>query len=102
MIRNISVGIDVGSETTRVVVGEFIKGEKVPKVIGVGEALTEGLRHGYVTNSDLASTSIRNAVALAEKSSGIKIKRAFVSISGTTLRGETSTGETIVSKADGE
>ena len=36
MIRNISVGIDVGSSMTRVVVGEFLKGEKNPKVIGVG------------------------------------------------------------------
>ena len=85
MIRNISVGIDVGSSTTRVVVGEFYKGEKNPKIIGVGEAATLGLRHGYVVNENLAATSIKNAVALAEKTSGIKIKRAFVSLSGTTL-----------------
>ena len=38
MIRNISIGIDVGSSITRVVVAEFLKGEKDPKVIGVGEA----------------------------------------------------------------
>ncbi|MFA5778372.1 MAG: cell division protein FtsA [Candidatus Paceibacterota bacterium] len=102
MIRNISVGIDVGSSMTRVVVGEFLKGEKNPRVIGMGENTTLGLRHGYVVNSDLAKTSIKNAVAQAEKSSGIKIKRAFVSLSGTTLRGEMSSGGTIISKADGE
>jgi cell division protein FtsA len=50
----------------------------------------------------LAITSIKNAVALAEKSSGIKIKRAFISLSGTTLQSMLSSGETIVSKADGE
>jgi len=87
---------------TRVVVGEFLKGEKNPRVIGMGENTTLGLRHGYVVNSDLAKTSIKNAVAQAEKSSGIKIKRAFVSLSGTTLRGEMSSGGTIISKADGE
>ena len=102
MIRNISVGIDVGSSMTRVVVGEFLKGEKNPKIIGVGESPTLGLRHGYVTNSALAANSIKTAVMMAEKTSGLKIKRAFVSLSGTTLRGEISSGGTIVSKADGE
>lgn len=102
MIRNISIGIDVGSSTTRVVVGEFLKGEKTPKIIGVGEAPTEGLRHGYVVNGAMAATSVRNAVTLAEKTSGIKIKRCFLSLSGTTLQGVASGGGTIVSKADGE
>ncbi len=87
---------------TRVVVGEFLKGEKNPKIVGAGEAQTLGLRHGYVVNSSLASQSIREAVALAEKTSGVKIRRAFVSLSGTTLRGEMSSGSAIISKADGE
>lgn len=102
MIRNISVGIDVGSSMTRVVVGEFIKGEKNPKIIGMGESATLGMRHGYVVNSSLVTTSVKNAIALAEKTSGVKIKRGFVSLSGTTLRSETNSGGTIISKADGE
>ncbi len=102
MIRNISVGIDIGSSTTRVVVGEFLKGEKNPRIIGAGESPTLGLRHGYVVNETQATNSVKNAIQMAEKFSGIKIKRAFVSLSGTTLRGETNSGETIISKADGE
>jgi cell division protein FtsA len=88
--------------TTRVAVGEFTKGEKNPKIIGIGEAPTLGMRHGYVVNAAQAITSVKNALALAEKTSGLKIKRAFVSLSGTTLRSEISSGGTIVSKADGE
>ncbi|MDP2789160.1 MAG: cell division protein FtsA [bacterium] len=102
MIRNISIGIDVGSSMTRVVVAEFLKGEKNPKIIGVGEAPTLGVRHGYVVDSPLATNSIRQAVTLAEKTSEIKIKRAFVAIGGVTLRGDIGGGETIISKADGE
>lgn len=102
MIRNISVGIDVGSSMTRVVVGEFLKGEKYPKIIGMGESVTLGMRHGYVVNSSLVNASINSAVKTAERTSGLKIKRCFVSLSGTTLRSEISSGETIVSKADGE
>ncbi|MDP9249612.1 MAG: pilus assembly protein PilM [bacterium] len=102
MIRNISVGIDVGSSVVRVVVGEFLKGETNPRVLGVGEAPAFGIRHGYVVNSAQAIASIKNAVSAAEKSSGITIRRAFVALSGATLRGETGTGSTIISKADGE
>ena len=101
-MRNISIGIDIGSQTTRIVVGEFGKGEKNPKIIGIGERPTEGVRHGYVTDFDLAVKSVKETVLLAEKSSGIKIKRAFVSLSGVTLRGNVESGVAIISKADGE
>ena len=92
----------MGSSTTRVVVGEFIKGEKHPKIIGIGEAETFGMRHGYVINIDEAANSVKKAVEGAEKTSGVKIKRAFVSLSGTTLRTEISSGISIITKADGE
>lgn len=87
---------------TRVVVGEFLKGEKNPKVIGVGESATFGMRHGYISNESLVLNSVKNAVALAEKTSNVKIRRAFVSLSGTTLQSVLSSGGTIISKADGE
>lgn len=96
------MGIDVGTSVTRVVVGEFIKGESSPKIIGIGEALTLGVRHGYITSFTDATATIKKAVAQAEATSQIKIRRAFVSIGGATLRGDTSTGSAIVSKADSE
>jgi len=92
----------VGSATTRVIVGEFFKGEKNPKIIGIGEAPTGGMRHGYVVNFSDAIISVKNAVTSAERGSGIKVKRAFISISGTTLRSEINSGSAIISKADGE
>ncbi len=101
-MRNISVGIDVGSATTRVVVGEFLKGEKNPRIIGVGESPSLGVRHGYITDPDSTTRSVKNAVSLAEKSSGIKIKRAFVSLNGLSLKSENSSGGAVISKANGE
>ncbi len=92
----------MGSTTTRVVVGEFLKGEKNPKIIGTGESETKGIRHGYVVNIPLAAMSLKNAISMAEKNSGIKIRRAFISIGGVTLRGDVSNGIGIISKADGE
>ena len=92
----------MGSSMTRVVVGEFLKGEKNPKIIGVGESETFGVKRGYIVDEKEAIFSVRNAVGMAEKSSGIKIKRAFVSVGGISLRGETGSGSVIISKADGE
>ncbi len=92
----------MGSNTTKVVVGEFLKGEKIPKIIGVGEYPTEGMRHGYVVNMDELVFSVKNAVEQAEKTSNIKIKRAILSLSSTTLKTEISTGLSIITKADGE
>jgi cell division protein FtsA len=83
-------------------VGEFLKGEKNPKIIGIGEAETKGIRHGYIINIPEAVVSLKNAIFVAENNSGIKIRRAFISIGGVTLRGDTASGVAIISKADGE
>lgn len=82
--------------------GEFLKGEKNPRIIGAGESETKGVRHGYIVDTLLATISVKNALYLAEKSSGIKIRRAFIAVGGTTLRGEMSSGGAVISKADGE
>ncbi|MBP6884185.1 MAG: hypothetical protein KBC06_03050 [Candidatus Pacebacteria bacterium] len=82
--------------------GEFLKGESNPKIIGVGESTTQGVRNGYVVDPVLASHSIKDAVFGAEKTSGLKIHRAFISVGGTSLRGDTGAGMSIISKADGE
>lgn len=92
----------MGSSTTRVVVAEFIKGENHPNIIGVGESETLGIRHGYVVSENAVVSSIKKAVAQAEKTSNIKIKRAFISLNTVTLRGDTTACSVIVSKADGE
>lgn len=102
MIRNIRVGIDIGSSITRVVVGEYFKGEKNPKIIGVGESETMGMRHGYIISFSDTVASLKKAILIVEKSSGIKIKRAFVSICGISMKGEIAMGYAIISKADGE
>lgn len=96
------MGIDVGSQTVRVVVGEYSKGEKTPKIIGTGSAPSFGLRHGYVVNSAQAIASVKNAVSAAEKACDVRIRRAYVALSGSTLQGVTSSGGAIISKADGE
>lgn len=102
MIRNITVGIDVGTYATRVAVAEHIKGERAPRIIGTGTTPTRGLRHGYITNIEQATKTIEKALREAEKNSGIQIKRVFATVGGIGLESVTSLGSAVISKADGE
>lgn len=96
----IITGIDTGSAYIRVVVSEGAHG--TPKVLGTGTAPSRGFRQGYVSNIEEAAASIRVALKHAEKSSGVKIKRAYVALGGIGLSGITSSGSAIVTRADNE
>jgi len=102
MAKKISVGIDVGTHTTRVVIMEWTKGNEFPSTIGFGSAETKGMRSGYIMNTKQISSSIRKAVGLAEKTANVKIKNAFISIGGISLSSVISPGTVIISKADNE
>ncbi|MDQ2932822.1 MAG: cell division protein FtsA [bacterium] len=104
MSRSTIIGIDIGTHSVKVVVANAReKTEKgFPKVIGIGSAESRGLRHGYVTNVREASLSISKAIAVAEEKTGLKIKKAFVSISGIGLTATTVISTIITSRADAE
>jgi cell division protein FtsA len=106
MARNIAVGIDVGTYGVRAIVTEIVKTKEKerqgPRVLGIGYAESKGLRHGYVTNIDDAARAIKLAVRAAEKSSGIDIKQAFLSIGGVGLAGVTCQGGVVITRADSE
>jgi cell division protein FtsA len=104
MARNIITGIDVGTYYVKVVIASAReRGEKnLPKIIGVGMSESRGLRHGYVTNVRDVANSIKSAVAEAEEKAGIKIKKAFVGISGIGLSSTTVASFVMTSRADAE
>jgi cell division protein FtsA len=103
MIRNnYTCGIDIGTNSTKVVVVGFDKGKKEPVVLATGTSETKGMRFGYIKNVDATAESIRKAVKQAENILGIKIRRAYVSIGGVSLSSIVSTGSVIISKADQE
>ncbi|MBA3732848.1 cell division protein FtsA [Patescibacteria group bacterium] len=102
MLRNIAVGIDIGTYQVKVVVAELVKenGKSVTKIIGSGLTESKGLRHGYIINSSDVTESIRTAVRLAEKTSGVKINKAYIAVGGIGLTGFTGTASTVISRAD--
>ena len=90
MSQNISIGIDIGTSTTRVVVLQDISAveNKSPKIFAIAEAPSKGLRHGYVTNTAEAAKGIRIALKSIEKSLiGIKPPKICIAVGGVGLGG---------------
>ncbi|MDE1874847.1 MAG: cell division protein FtsA [Patescibacteria group bacterium] len=104
MRKNIAAGIDIGTYQVKVVVSESDpeQPEKLPRIIGSGLAESRGLRHGYIVNTRDVTKSVLDAVAQAEKASGFKIKRAFISIGGISLQSIIGTGAIVISRGDSE
>lgn len=105
MSRKIAVGIDIGTYQVKAVIAEKAENEEgkngpALKVLGTGLTESRGQRHGYIINQSDVIKSIKSAVAQAEKSSGMKIKRAYLSIGGVGLSAVTSTGSVVISRAD--
>jgi len=99
---NIAVGIDIGTHQVKVVVSQESESGGMPTIIGVGNAESKGLRHGYITHQADAIRSIHKAVRQAQKASRVKIDKAFLSIGGVGLSSFVSTGTTMITRADSE
>ncbi len=103
MAQQYITGIDVGTYQVKVVIVADTKDadtKAMPQIIGTGYAESRGLRNGYIINESDVVRSVRNAVAQAEKASGVKVKRAYISMGGIGLDEIHSRGEAITSRAD--
>ncbi|HEY4490018.1 MAG TPA: cell division protein FtsA [Candidatus Paceibacterota bacterium] len=100
-MRNIAVGIDIGTYQIKVVVAEkSSENDEHPRILGTGITQSWGMRHGYIVNIPEVSKAIRSALSQAEKSSGMRIKKAYVSVGGIGLSAVTSTGVAMISRGD--
>lgn len=99
---NVIVGLDVGTSKIRVVIASFKKGEEKPKIIGMGETLSSGIRKGIIVDIDEVTENIKKAIEQAELSSGVPIQSAYVSIGGGHINIRENKGLVAVSRADQE
>jgi len=93
------VGIDVGSSKVCTLVGEVDDDGEV-RVIGVGLVPSRGVRRGGVVNVADATGSILASVEKAERTSGYKIERAYVALSGTHISSLNSRGVVGISRRE--
>jgi cell division protein FtsA len=93
------VGIDIGSNKVCTLVGE-VDDDRHVRVIGVGMAPARGIRRGVVTNVSEATVSIAASVEKAERTSGYKIERAYIGLSGTHISSLNSRGVVGISRRE--
>ncbi len=104
MQRSVATGIDVGTTGVKVVVSEYARRERGNEkhVIGLGNAESLGVRHGYINDLGHVSRSVRQALAYAERTARMKVKSAIVAVGGVGLESHTVVGSSVISRADSE
>ena len=91
------VAIDIGTTKVCVLIGEVGARSGSVDVIGIGQSPSDGLRKGVVVDIDRTVQSVASAVDAAERLSGLKVRSAFVGISGSHIGSQNSRGMVAVS-----
>lgn len=101
MENKIVVGLDIGTTKICAIVGRLNEFGKI-NILGVGKAESDGVSRGVVINIEKTVLAIREAVAEAEKQSGIKIEVVHVGIAGEHVRSMQHKGIITLNHADME
>lgn len=105
MSEDIITGIDIGSHSVRVAVGQLVPsedGKEKAHIIAAVNIPSQGMSKGTVTSIDDAVSSVSNALEQAERLTGLPINYAWVGISGTHIITQESKGVIGVARNDGE
>lgn len=85
------LGIDIGTTQICAIIAQKDDDNNV-KILGTGVARSQGLKKGIITNIDLASNSIKQAVSSAKRMAGQHYEHVSVSISGAYTKSVDSVG----------
>ncbi len=91
----IIVGVDVGSTKICTLVARMengLEGKQQVRILGVGIEPSKGMRKGSVVDMDAAGGAIARSIEMAERTSGLEIESALVSMSCTDISSENSQG----------
>lgn len=98
-------GVDVGSTTIRVAIGQISSdGESRPKIqiLGAIEVASEGVQKGIVTSIEDTVSSVSSALEQVERLTGMPIESAWIGMGGADIFPQASRGVVAVAKSDGE
>ncbi len=95
------VGLDVGTDSIRVVQGKLEETGRI-NIIGAASVPANGLRKGVIVDIDEAVSSISAVLEKVERMTGVPVAHANVSVGGNHISCMDSKGVIAVSRADGE
>lgn len=93
-------GLDIGTTKTCAVVAA--NGPEGLEIIGVGEAPSNGMRKGVVTDLEETVKSIEAATEKAERMAGVHISQVYVGVTGEHVQSLNNRGVVAISGADRE
>ena len=96
--KNTQIGIDIGTAKICCVITKINSDEGSNKILGVGNAPSQGIKKGSIVHRDRVMDAIEAAVREAELMAGIKVNRAMLSISGDHIRGINTQGAIAIQK----
>jgi cell division protein FtsA len=96
MDGSIIVGIDIGSTKICTLVARLEEDERM-RILGVGIEPSKGIRKGAVVDLAAASQAITRSIDKAERTSGLEINSALVSLAGSHVEAMNSTGVVAIS-----
>src|SRR5213593_2341201 len=95
------VGLDIGTTKISCIIADM-NGSGERRVVGVGNAPSEGLRRGVVVDLEKTVGSIQRAVDEAERMAGVPVRGVHAGIAGDHIRSINSRGVIAVSRKDNE
>ncbi|WP_100399417.1 cell division protein FtsA [Bacillus sp. FJAT-44742] len=98
--QDIYVSLDIGTSGVRVIIGEMSDGSL--KVMGVGNASSEGIKRGAIVDIDETVKSIRRAVEQAERMVGLTVEQVIVGVNGNHIQLQPCSDVVAVSSPDRE
>lgn len=98
----IAIGVDFGTESIKAVALELVSGESMPRVLGVGGALSRGIKRGAIVSPEEFGEALKEAVLDLASSCGVAKENIYVGIGGLASGFQKSKGLVAISRADGE
>ena len=95
------VGLDIGTTKISCIIADLNGGDEL-RVVGIGNAPSEGLRRGVVVDLEKTVSSIQRAVEEAERMAGTAVRGVHAGIAGDHIRSINSRGVIAVSRKDNE
>jgi cell division protein FtsA len=85
------VGIDIGTTKICTLVASVNDAGRL-RILGVGIELSKGMRKGAVVDLDAAAQAVAHSIERAERTSGLEIDSALVSLAGSHVSSDNSRG----------
>ncbi|MCL2869416.1 cell division protein FtsA [Candidatus Saccharibacteria bacterium] len=101
-VTKYAVGLDVGTDTVKAVVGQIDENTLQPTILGVSTQKNSGMRKGVVVNLSGPAKAIDETLGEVERMSGYEVNEATLSINGAHILSTKTDGMIAVGTPDHE